>query len=397
MPRLKGRWFGLRAESGTTLNLKPSNQARSADSNQQRSCGSNQARSADSNQQRSCGSNQARSADSNQQRSCGSNQARSAGSNQAVRPAQTSGASRVRTSSEWVLVIAGSGDRRYEEALKRQVEGAGLGGSVKFIGAVFGEAKVKLMKAAEVFVLPTKNENFGIVVAESLACGVPVITTKGAPWAELLGSSAQGRSCAAGLSRHFAPGLSRDCVTGLNAADAAGLSGASQTAKGLDGDGYCDHKVVAMTRLKGCWFGLRAGSRSTGSEEKHSGGCAPVEQLKEQQAESSCGAAGEATLNLKPSNQQRSCGLNQAVRPAQTSPEGAGQTSGDSRSGWWVDVGVEPLAEALAEAMSLSDEERAAMGRNGRRLVEERYQWRAVARRMVGVYAGVIATTDCDH
>jgi glycosyltransferase involved in cell wall biosynthesis len=36
------------------------------------------------------------------------------------------------------------------------------------------------------FVLPTYTECFGIVVAEALACGTPVITTKGAPWSELL-------------------------------------------------------------------------------------------------------------------------------------------------------------------------------------------------------------------
>ena len=35
------------------------------------------------------------------------------------------------------------------------------------------------------FVLPTYSENFGLVVAEALACCVPVITTKGTPWAEL--------------------------------------------------------------------------------------------------------------------------------------------------------------------------------------------------------------------
>ena len=33
--------------------------------------------------------------------------------------------------------------------------------------------------------LPTNSENFGYVIAEALACGTPVITTKGTPWAEI--------------------------------------------------------------------------------------------------------------------------------------------------------------------------------------------------------------------
>ena len=56
------------------------------------------------------------------------------------------------------------------------------------------------------------------------------------------------------------------------------------------------------------------------------------------------------------------------------------------RCGWWVDVGVEPLAKALQEAMSLSDEERWIMGENGRRLVERKYQWEMVSRQMVELY-----------
>ncbi len=58
--------------------------------------------------------------------------------------------------------------------------------SVSFSGSIEGGAKWELMRAADLFVLPTYSENFGIAVAEALACGVPVITTKGAPWAGLL-------------------------------------------------------------------------------------------------------------------------------------------------------------------------------------------------------------------
>ena len=52
-------------------------------------------------------------------------------------------------------------------------------------GPVFGAAKLDAYRAADIFVLPTLNENFGMTVAESLAAGTPVIATKGAPWAAL--------------------------------------------------------------------------------------------------------------------------------------------------------------------------------------------------------------------
>lgn len=54
--------------------------------------------------------------------------------------------------------------------------------------------------------------------------------------------------------------------------------------------------------------------------------------------------------------------------------------------GWCVAVGVAPLAKALKEAISLSDEERQAMGTKGRKLVEEKYTWDAVVKMMVDGY-----------
>jgi glycosyltransferase involved in cell wall biosynthesis len=49
-------------------------------------------------------------------------------------------------------------------------------------GSVAGEAKTALYREADLFVLPTLNENFALTVAEALAAGTPVITTKGTPW-----------------------------------------------------------------------------------------------------------------------------------------------------------------------------------------------------------------------
>ena len=83
------------------------------------------------------------------------------------------------------VIIAGEGDGGYVDGLKGQVAAAGLGGVVSFVGGVYGGDKWTLLREADVLVLPTSSENFGIVVAEALACGTPVITTKGAPWRDL--------------------------------------------------------------------------------------------------------------------------------------------------------------------------------------------------------------------
>lgn len=84
------------------------------------------------------------------------------------------------------VTVAGEGDGRYIESLKKQVEESGLSSTIRFVGGVYGEEKWKMLRDADVLVLPTASENFGIVVAEALACGTPVITTKGAPWRDLV-------------------------------------------------------------------------------------------------------------------------------------------------------------------------------------------------------------------
>lgn len=83
------------------------------------------------------------------------------------------------------IIIAGSGEPIYVESLKQLVRDLKIDNMVIFTGAVYGEEKWNLYRKADFFVLPTLNENFGIVVAEALACGTPVITTKGAPWSDL--------------------------------------------------------------------------------------------------------------------------------------------------------------------------------------------------------------------
>ena len=147
----------------------------------------------------------------------------------------------------WRLVLAGPDEGNHRHEIEMAVQEVGLEKDILFIGPVEGAGKEKLYQEADLFILPTHSENFGVVVAEALAYGVPVITTKGAPW-----------------------------------------------------EGLVTH-----------------------------------------------------------------------------------------RCGWWVDVGVEPLADAVREATELSDVERRAMGERGRRYAEQ-FEWARIAEQMLAVYRWVL-------
>lgn len=81
--------------------------------------------------------------------------------------------------------IAGEGEEAYIAELKGQAKHLGVADMIHFIGGVYGDRKWELFRESDLFVLPTHSENFGIVVAEALASGTPVVTTKGTPWQEL--------------------------------------------------------------------------------------------------------------------------------------------------------------------------------------------------------------------
>lgn len=85
----------------------------------------------------------------------------------------------------WRLVLAGPDEDGHQAELERAAAEAGLSDVVSFPGAVADGAKWTLYADADLFVLPSHSENFGIVVAEALAAHVPVLTTKGTPWSDL--------------------------------------------------------------------------------------------------------------------------------------------------------------------------------------------------------------------
>lgn len=206
-------------------------------------------------------------------------------------------------SLSWQLVIAGPDEQGTLRALKEQVKRLRLERSVTFAGPLYGEEKMRTLQRADLFVLPTRSDNFGIAVAEALACGVPVITTKGAPWAE----------------------------------------------------------VEGMAEWQGSGVAEWQGSRVAGERD---GGVSGWQGGREMPREGSSACVAKLAK-----------------------PDG---TTANGRCGWWVEIGVEPLAEALREAMSLTDEERRTMGQHGRRLVETKYRWETVAAKMAAVYSGIV-------
>lgn len=87
---------------------------------------------------------------------------------------------------ELQLVYAGPDERGMEEKLKSLAAEAGVAERVRFTGPVFDEEKWAAYQDADVFVLPSRNENFGNTAAESAAIGTPVIVTENCGVAPLL-------------------------------------------------------------------------------------------------------------------------------------------------------------------------------------------------------------------
>ena len=82
----------------------------------------------------------------------------------------------------WKLVIAGPDHRGYLAKIKKFYAGHCPEGSYEFLDAVYGDSKIKLLRDATAFVLPSRSENWSVSISEAMASGLPVICTKGAPW-----------------------------------------------------------------------------------------------------------------------------------------------------------------------------------------------------------------------
>lgn len=148
---------------------------------------------------------------------------------------------------DWELVLIGDGELTYKNQLTNLTTKLGIK-NIRFTGFLNGTEKEKALQKLSYLVLPSKSENFGMVVTEALIRGIPVISSKGTPWEEL----------------------------------------------------------------------------------------------------------------------------------------------NTYRAGWWIDIGVGPLARTLNEAISLPENERRIMGQNGRQLVEQNYSLEQVTRQMISLYGWLL-------
>lgn len=84
------------------------------------------------------------------------------------------------------LLIAGAGEENYFKRLRNLAQELGVAKNTTWTGLVQGDVKWGLFRLAEVFALPSHQENFGISVVEALACGTPVlISNKVNIWREI--------------------------------------------------------------------------------------------------------------------------------------------------------------------------------------------------------------------
>lgn len=87
---------------------------------------------------------------------------------------------------DWILVIVGPDEFGHKSEVESLVKELSMKDIVKFVDPVFNQLKRDAFSAADLFVLPSYSEGAPMVILDSLAAGVPVITTKASPWKDLL-------------------------------------------------------------------------------------------------------------------------------------------------------------------------------------------------------------------
>ncbi|MFZ5998467.1 MAG: glycosyltransferase [Nitrospirota bacterium] len=88
--------------------------------------------------------------------------------------------------ASWRLNIVGPDEGGYKKEILKVISNYQLQNCISVLDPAYGNDKQSLFDEADLFILPSYSENFGNVIIEALASAVPVITTKGTPWKELV-------------------------------------------------------------------------------------------------------------------------------------------------------------------------------------------------------------------
>ncbi len=141
-----------------------------------------------------------------------------------------------------VLVLAGPGEGTgYRSQLESRANDLGMKQRVLFTGPLYDEAKWAAYRDADVFILPSQNENFGNAAAEALSCNTPVIVTDRCGIAPLVEGRAglvvpyDRKALQEGLARLLEDAVLRECLR----------AGCAQVARNLS----WDEPVAAMENL----------------------------------------------------------------------------------------------------------------------------------------------------
>jgi glycosyltransferase involved in cell wall biosynthesis len=85
----------------------------------------------------------------------------------------------------FTIEIMGKGSDEYEKFLQDEAVRLGLKDVVNFVGFVMGQEKYDRLTRLHALMVPSEQENFGMIVPEALICGTPVYASHGTPWQEL--------------------------------------------------------------------------------------------------------------------------------------------------------------------------------------------------------------------
>lgn len=85
----------------------------------------------------------------------------------------------------WCLLVVGPDYSGYAARISQLSIDQGVQHNIKVLGMLTGRQKKNAFACSEFFVLPSHSENFGVVIGEALASGLPTISTTGTPWAEI--------------------------------------------------------------------------------------------------------------------------------------------------------------------------------------------------------------------